>query len=249
MEDSVTIHIFISSIGTMTIGSFLFIKAGHSIGRIISNSLLMLVLSFIPIFLTLIIWGVTNLPTVLLAYAFPLSIFLFFYVFTKSNTNHQNETISNDSTQLTRDNSNTIKNQHKTINSITPLPAEQAQLIIQEHSSFMEEHAPTPGCVADANKLPYPKETIKNALITALQLSTDKDLSEILKASYIFLADWQENVGEINQGIDVTNLDLNADPKILAENILAHKAASDKWSPIIQAEQQALSDELSSMGF
>ena len=53
---------------------------------------------------------------------------------------------------------------------ITPQMTEK---IIQEYGTILQTQAPTPGCVADVSKLPYPKLTIKKALIVALRSTFD----------------------------------------------------------------------------
>ena len=69
-------------------------------------------------------------------------------------------------------------------------------------------HAPTPGCVADAGKLPYPKEKIKYALIIGLKATDDPKMCEMLKFAFIQLADWQEGIGESDKGPDLSKFDL-----------------------------------------
>jgi len=48
---------------------------------------------------------------------------------------------------------------------------------------------------ADASELPYPKPVIKRAMIAAMSITQDAKTRELLKDSYVSLADWQEGIG------------------------------------------------------
>lgn len=50
--------------------------------------------------------------------------------------------------------------------------------IVQAYGATLEHNAPTPGCVADVSKLPYPKEEIKRALIVALRSTKDPKMRD-----------------------------------------------------------------------
>jgi hypothetical protein len=88
----------------------------------------------------------------------------------------------------------------------------------------------TRGMVADTRKLPHPKERIKEALIFALRSTKEPQTRDQLKSGYIFLANYQEGVGD-------TKPDLNLDPAEVA-----------KWWPLVYAEIQALKSELEKQG-
>ena len=74
----------------------------------------------------------------------------------------------------------------------TTMSRESAIEIIQTYGEIMETSAPAPGCVADASKLPYTKERIKQALILGLKTNADPHMKEMLKVGYVQLADWQD---------------------------------------------------------
>lgn len=120
--------------------------------------------------------------------------------------------------------------------------------IVQAYGKVLETSAPTPGTVADVNKLPYPKQRIKDAIISALRSADDPKLKEHLKVAYIQLSDWQKGVGESNKGIDVTALDRNQDTDSLAKAILDQSSSSEKWVAIAQKEREDLKQELQEMG-
>jgi hypothetical protein len=100
----------------------------------------------------------------------------------------------------------------------------------------------------DAGSLPHPKELIKQALILALLLETDPKQREVLKGGYIMLSDWQEGVGDEPVGLDVTKMDLNADPKELAKRIHDPVHRLIKWQAVAKEEREALKSELQKLG-
>ena len=125
-----------------------------------------------------------------------------------------------------------------------PMTQQEAVEIIQRYGAVMEHQSPIPGCVADVSQLPYMKEQIKEALVIGLKANTDPQMKKTLIISYLQLADWQEGVGDSDQGFDLTNANLDDDPMTLAESVQAQSAGHEKWSPIVQAEQAALKQEL-----
>ena len=124
------------------------------------------------------------------------------------------------------------------------IPPAVAEKVVQDYGAVLASAAPAPGCVADARKLPHPKERIKQALVFALRMTKESQTREQLKIGYISLADWQEGVVDTAVGIDLTNLDPNADPVELAKRIASQGAAAEKWTPKVKAEQEALKAEL-----
>jgi len=128
------------------------------------------------------------------------------------------------------------------------VPGQEAEKIIQAYGAVLQAKAPAPGRVADASKLPFPKERIKAALIFGLKATNDQQMKEILKVGYIQLADWQEGVGENDIGLDLSNEDLDDDPVKLAQKIVDQGSGHKKWQPIIKAEQEKLQKELVDLG-
>ncbi len=130
----------------------------------------------------------------------------------------------------------------------TEMTPDAAEKIVQDYGAALGSSAPAPGCVADIHSLPHPKEQIKQAFVFALRLTKDPQMREQLKVGYISLADWQEGVGSSIAGIDLTNMELNADPLETAKGIASQGAAMEKWTPLVQAEQEALKAELQKLG-
>jgi hypothetical protein len=120
--------------------------------------------------------------------------------------------------------------------------------IVQAYGKILETSAPVPGTVADASKLPYPKQQIKEAIVAALRSTDDPQIREHLKIGYIQLSDWQEGVGETNQGLDVSALDMNQDAESLAKAVFEQSSGSEKWTAMVQKEQEELKRELKTLG-
>ena len=120
--------------------------------------------------------------------------------------------------------------------------------IVQAYGKILETSAPVPGTVADASKLPYPKQQIKEAIVVALCSTDDPQIKEHLKVGYIQLSDWQEGVDATNQGIDLSGLNLNQDTESLANAVLDQAPGSEKWMAIVQKEQEDLKKELQALG-
>lgn len=119
-----------------------------------------------------------------------------------------------------------------------------AEKIVQEYGAALRSVSRPGRYVTDARNLPHPKEDIKQALILALRLNTDPKEREALKIAYVSLADWQEGVGDIPVGLDLTKMDLNADPIGLAKRIAPQADTMVKWLPVVKEEQEALKSEL-----
>jgi flagellar basal body-associated protein FliL len=120
--------------------------------------------------------------------------------------------------------------------------------IIQAYGKILETSTPVPGTVADASKLPYPKQQIKDAIVAALRSTDDQQMEEYLKAGYIQLSDWQEGVGETNQGLDVSALDMDQDAESLAKAVFEQSSGSQKWPEMAQKEYKVLKQELQALG-
>ena len=81
-----------------------------------------------------------------------------------------------------------------------------------------------------------------------MRSTSDSQMKEHLKVAYIQLSDWQEGVGETNQGLDVSALDINQDAESLAKAVLAQSSGSENWTAKAQKEQETLKQELQEVG-
>ncbi|MBT4795879.1 MAG: hypothetical protein HON83_05575 [Candidatus Marinimicrobia bacterium] len=133
-------------------------------------------------------------------------------------------------------------------NGSVDLPSNKIEIIVQAYGGVLENSAPVPGCVSDSKNLPYSKQEIKQALIAALKLSADPKIKEYLKTGYIGLADWQDGVGDSEQGLDVSTLDMSQDTQTLAKTVIEQSERSEKWNVLVQQEQEVLKQELQALG-
>jgi hypothetical protein len=120
--------------------------------------------------------------------------------------------------------------------------------IINAYGAFLEKSAPTPGCVADASKLPFPKARISEAILFSLGRS-DPQMKEMLKAGYLELANWQEGVGPEDRGIDTSKLTGAVDIAAQARAILAQAEGMDEWNNMVSAELALRIAQLREKGF
>jgi hypothetical protein len=128
------------------------------------------------------------------------------------------------------------------------MSAQRAVEIIQRFGTVLEHEAPAPGCVADASKLPFPKDKIRQALIIGLRANSDPKMKEMLKVAYVELANWQVGVGAADLGLDTSKLDTGGDVEALAQAVLNQTEGQDKWQQQVQAEQAASKSQLEGLG-
>ena len=120
--------------------------------------------------------------------------------------------------------------------------------IVQAYGKAVEESQIGLGIVADVNELPFSKEQIKKSILLAIKNTDDVKKKEQLKTGYLFLADWQENVGETHQGFDPRNYDT----EMTTEELLHQMPDPDLmnfWLGKVTKEQDLLMDELSKIDF
>ena len=98
----------------------------------------------------------------------------------------------------------------------------------------------------DARNLPHPKQLIKQALIVALQSTTDPQKREQCKVGLFYLVDWQEGVGDAPVGLDPRKFDLNATTLVLAEQVFSRELQVEKWDRLVKAEREAVEWSLKS---
>jgi len=125
-------------------------------------------------------------------------------------------------------------------NSTEPASTKEVEKIVHQYGEILQHASPAPGSVADQDKLPYPKEVIKTALITALRHNADSHQKDALEAAYLGLANWQPDVGDTDQGFDLTNVDTMLEPS----ELLAMHESSQHWEQIVQSEEESLYAEL-----
>ena len=124
----------------------------------------------------------------------------------------------------------------------------QAFEILSAYDEARTNMQPRHGSVADAEGLPYPKDTIKWALLLVIG-AIDPALREPLKAGYIALADWQAASDFESGGFDSARLRRKIDPLALAKEFAARATPGDRWIAAARDEQAALIAELRRKGF
>lgn len=128
------------------------------------------------------------------------------------------------------------------------LDLQSAQKVVQEYADFLEIAAPLPGRVADESRLPYSKLLLKHALGVCINGTGDPELIGHLKNGYLMLSAWQSGVGPCTVGVDLSSLDLEADPIDIADAIQLQSANMERWQPLVEAEQAQLATELKVLG-
>lgn len=123
-----------------------------------------------------------------------------------------------------------------------------ARHVVQAYANFLTTWAPLPGCVADANELPFDKEVIKESLYACINATGDPELIQHFKHGYLMLSAWQDNVGERRLGVDFTAIDLDADPVVIAEAVQCQNDEVAQWTPVVAADQKRLADDLLAFG-
>jgi hypothetical protein len=120
--------------------------------------------------------------------------------------------------------------------------------IVSAYGTVLEK-GPLPGTVADERELPYPKKTIKEALLVLLKTTTDPQMRGNLKAGYVCLSDWQQGVGPYRVGFDISKIDQTGDALSIARCIAATEESAKSWLAKAEVEQKSLVSELREMGF
>ncbi|SDP01730.1 hypothetical protein [Desulforhopalus singaporensis] len=124
----------------------------------------------------------------------------------------------------------------------------EIQEIVKAYGYCMEQEIPNPSCIADSSQLPYPKATIKAALLVALKLEEDEQMKNALKLGYISLADWQDGVGPTPYGVDTTKINLNGDIQEAVKTITDQMQGDKDWLTIAKAESEQLRQDLINAG-
>ncbi len=131
----------------------------------------------------------------------------------------------------------------------TDLRIEQALEIARAYGETLEDSRRVRGAIADIGELPYPKDTIKWALLVLLAAITDSGGREPLKVGYVALAEWQVHADFEAGAFDSTRLRKKIDPLALAKEFAARRTPADRRAEAAREEQATLIAELRRKGF
>jgi hypothetical protein len=129
------------------------------------------------------------------------------------------------------------------------LRLEEALEIVREYGELLERTKREPGTVGDVADLPYPKDTIKWALLHLLAAIHDPAQREPLRVGYVALAEWQDLEQLAAVTFDSMRLRRKLDPLSLAREFAARTTPEDRCAAASRAEQQLLIAELRKKGF
>jgi hypothetical protein len=128
------------------------------------------------------------------------------------------------------------------------LRLEEALEILRGYDDALANKKPRHGSVADAADLPFPKETIKWALLLAMD-AVAPEQREPLKVAYMSIAEWQLAEEVESAGFDSMRLRRKLDPLSLAKEFAARATPASRWTTAAREEQSTLIDELRRKGF
>jgi len=126
------------------------------------------------------------------------------------------------------------------------MPVSDAITIIQDYGRIMLHKSPAPFYISDINKLPHPKDTIKQALMMVLSVNGKEQIMDALKIGYMQLANWQEGIGDVDFAIGAIDSDEGVKQRI--KRIISNYEEVDEWCALIEEERVMLKSDLVSIG-
>lgn len=118
--------------------------------------------------------------------------------------------------------------------------------IAQDYGGIMLHKSPAPFYISDVNKLPHPKDSIKQALMVILRTNGKQQVMDALKIGYLQLANWQEGVGETDLALGMVDNAINGVDSVRGATI--HPDEVDRWNDVLEEERIMLKDDLVSIG-
>jgi hypothetical protein len=128
------------------------------------------------------------------------------------------------------------------------LRLEQALEVVRGYDETRANAPRVHGPVGDAANLPFPKDTIKWALLLVMNAIDDAAQREPLKAGFVAIAEWQDVADVESGGFDSFRLRRKLDPLSLAKEFAARATPEDRWLAASRDEQSLLIDELRRKG-
>ena len=130
----------------------------------------------------------------------------------------------------------------------TDLRVGEALEIVRAYGEVLESGQREGPGAADTSALPYPKDSIKWALLVVMGAIGEPARRERLKAAFVALAEWQTHA-DFTQGFDSTRLRKRLDPLALAKEFAELRTPEDRWRAAARDEQATLIVELKRRGF
>jgi hypothetical protein len=124
------------------------------------------------------------------------------------------------------------------------LSAAEVENIVHAYAAALSSRK---SMISDASELPYPKATIKAALIAAISVTQNAAMREQLKACFITLAGWQEGYGPGPDSFALKQMD-SEDTLAFVKRVAAASPAIGACESKVAAEAQAFYDELKALG-
>lgn len=118
-----------------------------------------------------------------------------------------------------------------------------AAALVRAFGPVIEAHAATQNIVTDSSKLPAPKEAMRAAIISYIWTAPDKRGRDILKASYLMLAEFQPGIGLEPIRIDTQMSSEGVDKDSLTK-ILAQTTKYTQWGEVVKKEMASLQKDL-----
>jgi hypothetical protein len=128
------------------------------------------------------------------------------------------------------------------------LRLEQALEVVRGYDEARANAPRVHGPVGDAANLPFPKDTIKWALLQLMGAIDDAAQREPLKAGFVGIAEWQDVADVESGGFDSSRLRRKIDPLSLAKEFAARATPGDRWLAASRDEKTLLVEELRRKG-
>ena len=129
-----------------------------------------------------------------------------------------------------------------------------SRIYLDMYSKFMRSpDYPQAGFIADVNKLPVDKATLKTAIKVVLSVTKDEQLKETLRETYISLSNFQQGVGSRDIGFNAMvysyklSIATESEKLVLIRQMPIDIEADKKWSEKAHIERNQLSTEVNSL--
>lgn len=123
-----------------------------------------------------------------------------------------------------------------------------AERIVNDYGGALLQVSGT-GLLYDVALLPHSKEQIKQAILTMLAGTTDKDLNEQLKVGYMWLANFVPNLPKVQQRMELKENPTNDEIEQLAQQVHQDFGTLMPYQEQARAEREVLMQDLRDRGY